>query len=215
MVVLIAVLQDYDGEFGLFARMWCTWCVAVHHTLCVFGPNVIQLGWQSTGGMAELLEKRRRIDDGIYKVYVIIMLIGSLIMYGPRVFYDVLAGLLQGPTSIALIFLCLWSEFSPTVLHVSLVVLCIACSYEGVGTAFWRERHDALLLVELKKYKLENPVKSKVLNVYVAWGGLLGPVLPRRRRSMKQRRPNVFAVGITLKSGRIVTDHRRTLDGQS
>ncbi|OWY98561.1 hypothetical protein PHMEG_00030645 [Phytophthora megakarya] len=129
-VIPIAVLEDYQDQFGIFGCMWRMWCMASHHTIFIFCPNAAESFWGAVWRYGAAFARAsvyvgHRVCDVVYGAYVFGLLVASVVAHGPRILYDVLEGLLHGSTGVmvALLIWNTWQEFSFEALVLSACVM--------------------------------------------------------------------------------------------
>ncbi|ETN04183.1 hypothetical protein PPTG_14895 [Phytophthora nicotianae INRA-310] len=92
-LIPIAVLQDYEVQFGITGRLCLRWCEAFHHSCCLFVPDAVQLLWMSTCKYARATGEAtvaviERTGDFLMGIYLAVSLMLSLLVYLPRLVYE-------------------------------------------------------------------------------------------------------------------------------
>ncbi|KAG2780998.1 hypothetical protein PC129_g14221 [Phytophthora cactorum] len=131
-LIPIAVLRDYETRFGITGRLYLKWCEALHHSCCLFVPDVIQLLWVSSCKYARatgeaVVAVTDRTGDFIVGAYILASLLLSILIYLPRLVYESVEGILCGWMGVVLIVLIVdvYLDFT------------IPCCYWNAAVSWW------------------------------------------------------------------------------
>lgn len=131
-----------------------------YHTLCVFAPDAAQATWHAIRryGLAiyeAFWAMGGRIGDVADGIYVFVVLVVALVLYLPRVAYDVLEGVLHGwvDVAIAMLLWSAWGAFSPACLDA--IVAVVVCGLYS-------------RLMQRYESRLKQPTPKKVVNAGIS-----------------------------------------------